>query len=93
VEPDAAGTAALDEVAAIIRAYPGLRVVIAGPGDPAVSAAENEQLAAARADVVVGYLVQAGIPAARILVVPFVASAPGEEDPGAVATLGLGVSR
>ena len=93
VEPDAAGTAALDEVAAIIRAYPGLRVVITGPGDPAVSAAENEQLAAARADVVVGYLVQAGIPAARILVVPFVASAPGEEDPGAVATLGLGVSR
>jgi osmotically-inducible protein OsmY len=93
VELDAAGTAALDEVAAIIRAYPGLRVLVAGPGDPAGSAAENEQLAAARAQVVVGYLVQAGIPAARLQVVPFVESAPGEEDPGAVATLGLEVSR
>lgn len=77
----AAGRETLDGAAGIIRAQPGLRVLIAGHTDTTGSAAFNEQLSQERADAVRQYLIEQGIAANRLVVVAYgelFPSTPGE---------------
>lgn len=67
--PEAA--AVLDDVAVAIIDAPGLGVIVAGSFDPADDAAANQALAQARADVMVGYLVAAGVTEARLGAAPY----------------------
>ena len=68
---DADSSATLDRAAEIINAYPGLRVLIAGHTDSAGGTAQNEALATARGQVVLGYLISRGVPVTRLQVVSY----------------------
>ena len=70
--------AALVEAAEIILSQPGLQIFIAGHTDASGSAANNEQLARARGEVVYGTLVALGVPANRMAVVSYGELFPGE---------------
>jgi OOP family OmpA-OmpF porin len=58
--------AALDDVADILSKNPSAQLVIEGHTDSTGSAALNQQLSQARANMVMNYLVQKGIEAARL---------------------------
>ena len=77
-ELDAQSAATLDEAAVIILSYPGLRVLIAGHTDAAGSLEQNEALAAARGQAVLGYLISLGVPVTRLQVVSYGELFPGE---------------
>ena len=68
---DVASSATLDRAAEIIMSYPGLRVLIAGHTDAAGGTAQNEALATARGQVVLGYLISRGVPVTRLQVVSY----------------------
>jgi outer membrane protein OmpA-like peptidoglycan-associated protein len=70
-ELDAATAATLDAAADIINTYPGLRVLIAGHADPSGAAAQNEALAAARGQAVLGYLISRGVAVTRLQAVSY----------------------
>jgi osmotically-inducible protein OsmY len=70
--------AALVEAAEIILSQPGLQIFIAGHTDASGSAADNEQLARERGEVVFGSLVALGVPANRMAVVSYGELFPGE---------------
>lgn len=63
---DERGRKALDEVAAVLKANPGLRVRIDGHTDSQGSDAYNSTLSRRRADAARDYLVSAGIGSARL---------------------------
>jgi OOP family OmpA-OmpF porin len=77
-EIDAETAATLDEAAAVIISYPGLRVLIAGHTDAAGGLEQNEALAAARGQAVLGYLISRGVPVTRLQVVSYGELFPGE---------------
>ncbi|MDJ0962549.1 MAG: OmpA family protein [Acidimicrobiia bacterium] len=83
-ELNANATATLDVAAEIINAYPGLRVLIAGHADPSGAAEQNEALAAARGQAVLGYLISRGVAVTRIQAVSY-----GELFPEAGSDLGV----
>jgi outer membrane protein OmpA-like peptidoglycan-associated protein len=83
-ELDAATGATLDAAAAIINSYPGLRVLIAGHADPSGAAEQNEALAAARGQAVLGYLISRGVAVTRLQAVSY-----GELFPEAGTDLGI----
>jgi hypothetical protein len=56
----------LENVAAILKAYPQVKLEIGGFTDNTGPAAANKKMSAARADAVKAVLVNAGIPAARL---------------------------
>jgi len=59
-------SAALDQVAASLRAYPELRIEIAGYTDDRGTVAANQRLSQARADAVRAYLIRHDVAAARL---------------------------
>jgi OOP family OmpA-OmpF porin len=67
----AESVAVLDRAAEIIVSYPGLRVLIAGHTDAAGATEQNEALAAARGQAVLGYLISRGVPVTRLQVVSY----------------------
>jgi outer membrane protein OmpA-like peptidoglycan-associated protein len=68
---DEVSIATLDRAADIIMSFPGLRVLIAGHTDAAGATEQNEALAAARGQVVLGYLLSRGVPITRLQVVSY----------------------
>ncbi len=61
-----ASHAALDQVAAVLKRHPALRVEVAGYTDSTGSAERNRALSQARAEAVRDYLVRQGIDPARL---------------------------
>lgn len=61
----------LDRVGSVIRANPGLVVLVGGHTDPAGSASANRRLAQARAQAVIDYLIAQGIGPARLAVISY----------------------
>lgn len=74
----------LDKVADSLKAYPDVRVEIAGHTDSTGSAALNNRLSKARADSVRDYLVSKGVPASRMETKGYGSSRPIADD-GTVA--------
>jgi len=68
---DETSIATLDQAAEIILSFPGLRVLIAGHTDAAGATQQNEALATARGQVVLGYLISKGVPITRLQVVSY----------------------
>lgn len=62
-----ASLATLDQVAASLRAYPEIRVEIAGYTDDQGTLAANRRLSQSRADAVRAYLIRQGVPAAQLV--------------------------
>jgi len=57
----------LDQVAASLRAYPDVRVEIAGYTDDQGALAANRRLSQARADAVRAYLIRRGVPGTQLV--------------------------
>jgi len=63
----AASLGTLDQVAASLRAYPEVRVEIAGYTDDQGALAANHRLSQARADAVRAYLIRQGVPGTQLV--------------------------
>jgi len=63
----AASLETLDQVAASLRAYPDVRVEIAGYTDDQGALAANRRLSQARADAVRAYLIRRGVPGTQLV--------------------------
>ena len=66
----------VDNLAAILKAYPGVKVEIAGYTDNTGDAASNKQLSHKRAGAVMGRLIAQGIDASRVKAMGY-----GQENP------------
>ncbi len=61
----------LDEVAEVVKANPGVVVLVGGHTDPSGSVSANRRLARERAQAVIDYLISRGLPPARFAIIAY----------------------
>ncbi len=61
----------LDKVAEVVKANPGVVVLVGGHTDPSGSVSANQRLARERAQAVIDYLISRGLPPARFAIIAY----------------------